>query len=132
MSALLIMIAILMVFAMMALVNVKLLGIQNLTVQVIYSSTTVGGPWYFDFVVFQRLINQSFYQEILLLPKFNDISGKVLKPKKSTSNLKKKLRPFFIFLNWDFDLDFSSFGIKKIQPLTSKKKLRPFFIFSFF
>ena len=37
MSALLIMIAILMVFAMMALVNVNLLGIQNLTVQVIYS-----------------------------------------------------------------------------------------------
>ena len=38
MSALLIMIAILMVFAMMALVNVKVLGIQNLIVQVIYSS----------------------------------------------------------------------------------------------
>ena len=37
MSALLIMIAILMVFAMMVLVNVKVLGIQNLTVQVIYS-----------------------------------------------------------------------------------------------
>ena len=36
--------------------------------------TTIGDPWYFDrAVVFQRLINQSFYQEILLLPKFNDI-----------------------------------------------------------
>ena len=52
---------------------------------------TIGGPWYFDrAVVFQRLINQSFYQEILLLQKFNDIGGKVLKPKKnSASNLKK-------------------------------------------
>ena len=37
MSALLIMIVIPMVFAMMVLVNVKVLGIQNLTVQVIYS-----------------------------------------------------------------------------------------------
>ena len=37
-----------------------------------------------------RLINQSFYQEILLLQKFNDIGGKVLKPKNnSASNLKK-------------------------------------------
>ena len=41
-------------------------------------------------VVPQRLINQSFYQEILLLQKFNDIGGKVLKAKKnSASNLKK-------------------------------------------
>ena len=37
MSALIIMIAIPMVFAMMTFVNVKVLGIQNLTVQVIYS-----------------------------------------------------------------------------------------------
>ena len=38
----------------------------------------------------QRLINQSFYQEILLLQTFNDIGGKVLKPEKnSASNLKK-------------------------------------------
>ena len=44
--------------------------------------TTIGDPWYFDrAVVFQRLINQSFYQEILLLQKFNDIGAKVLKPK---------------------------------------------------
>ena len=109
MSALLITIAILMVFAMMALVNVKVLGIQNLTVQVIYSSTTIGGPWYFDFVAFQRLINQSFYQEILLLQKVNDLLGKVLKPKKfSLQPQKNKMRPFFYFLsflNWDFDLE---------------------------
>ena len=47
----------------------------------------------------QRLIKQSLYQEIILLQKFNDISGKVLKPKKkeSASNLRKKKRPFFSF-----------------------------------
>ena len=64
--------------------------------------TTIGDPWYFDrAVVFQRLINQSFYQEILLLQKFNDIGGKVLKPKKiqppTPKKKKKKMRPFFIF-----------------------------------
>ena len=32
--------------------------------------------------MFQRLINQSIYQEMQLLQKFNDIGGKVLKPKK--------------------------------------------------
>ena len=55
--------------------------------------TTIGGPWYFDrAVVPQRLINQSLYQEILLLQKFNSISGKVLKPpKKSAFNLRKKM-----------------------------------------
>ena len=53
--------------------------------------TTIGGPWYFDrAVVFQRLINQSFYQEILLLQKFNDIGGKVLKPKKIQPPTSKK------------------------------------------
>jgi hypothetical protein len=41
-------------------------------------------------VVFQRLINQSFYQEILLLQKFNDIGGKVLKPKKIQPPTSKK------------------------------------------
>ena len=55
---------------------------------------------------------------MLLLQKFNDIGGKVLKPKKnSASTLKKKIEAvfhFFIFLNWDFDLDFRSFEIKKI------------------
>ena len=62
----------------------------------------------------QRLINQSLYHEILLLQKFNDLLGKVLKPKKiQPPTSKKKLRPFFIFLNWDFDLDFRSFEIKK-------------------
>ena len=56
-----------------------------------YNLTTIGGPWYFDrAVVFQRLINQSFYQEILLLQKFNDIGGKVLKPKKNQPPTSKK------------------------------------------
>ena len=53
--------------------------------------TTLGGPWYFDMeVVFQRLINQSFYQEILLLQKFNDIGRKVLKPKEIQPPTSKK------------------------------------------
>ena len=33
--------------------------------------------------MFQRLINRSLYQEMLLLQKFFDISGKVLKERKS-------------------------------------------------
>ena len=69
-------------------------------------------------VVTQRLINQSLYQEMLLLQKFNDILGKVLKPKKIQPPTSKKeieaVFHFFIFLNWDFDLDFRSFEIKKI------------------
>ena len=45
--------------------------------------TTIGGCWYFDRAFgLQRLMNQSLYQEILVLQKFNDIGGKVLKPKK--------------------------------------------------
>jgi hypothetical protein len=38
----------------------------------------------------QRLINQSLYQEMLLLKKFNDIGGKVLKPKKIQPPTSKK------------------------------------------
>ena len=46
----------------------------------------------------QRLTNQSLYNKILLLQKFDDIGGKVLKPKKfSLQPQKKNLRPFFIF-----------------------------------
>ena len=71
----------------------------------------------------QRLINQSLYHEILLLQKFNDILGKVLKPKKnSASNLKKKIEAvfhFFIFLNWDIDFEISHLR-KKVFILTSK------------
>ena len=69
--------------------------------------TTIGGPWYFDSaVVFQRLINQSFYQEIILLQKFIDLLGKVLKPKKkSASNLRNKCGHFLFLLNWDFNLE---------------------------
>ena len=61
--------------------------------------TTIGAAWYFGRVLVpQRLLNQSLYQEMLLLQKFNDISGKVLKSKKiQPPTLKKKLRPFFIF-----------------------------------
>ena len=51
------------------------------------------------------LKNQSLYHKILLLQKFNDISGKVLKPKRnSASNLKKneKWPHFFLRLEADF------------------------------
>ena len=69
--------------------------------------TTIGGPWYFDrAVVPQRLINQSLYQEILLLQKFNNISEKVLKPKKiSLQPQKNKCGHFLFLLNWDLDLE---------------------------
>ena len=74
--------------------------------------TTIGGPWYFGKVLLpQRLINH----EILLLQKFNDIGGKVLKPPKNQPpTSEKKLRPFFSFKcqflgdlglkNWQFSL----------------------------
>ena len=45
----------------------------------------------------QRLINQSFYQEILRLQKFNDIGGKVLKPKKIRPPTSKKA-VFYLFI----------------------------------
>ena len=46
-------------------------------------------------VVPQRLKNQSLYHEILLLQKFTDISGKVLKPKKiSLKNWELSLKVF--------------------------------------
>ena len=47
-------------------------------------------------VVPQRLINLSLYHEILLLQKFNNISGKVLKPKKFSLQPQKKTRPCMI------------------------------------
>ena len=41
---------------------------------------TIGGCWYFDRAfVLQRLKNQSLYNKILLLQKFNDTLGQVLK-----------------------------------------------------
>ena len=53
--------------------------------------TTIADPWYFDRAfAFQRLINLSLYQEMLLLQKFNDIGGKVLKPKKIQPPTSKK------------------------------------------
>ena len=39
--------------------------------------------------------NQSLHQEILPLQKFDDIRGKVLKLKKSASNLRKKIEANF-------------------------------------
>ena len=45
------------------------------------------------------LINQSLYQEILLLQKFNDISGKVVKPKKISLQPQKKNEAVFLIFN---------------------------------
>ena len=60
---------------------------------------------------------QSLYQEIILLQKFNDILGKVLKPKKKISlqPQKKKLRPFFFF-------HFLKIGISTSKFLSWEKK----------
>ena len=45
----------------------------------------------------QRVINKSLYQEILLLQRFNDIGGKVLKQKNKISlQPQKKLRLIFV------------------------------------
>ena len=53
--------------------------------------TTIAGPWYFGRVLVPlRLKNQSLYHKIVLLQKFNDISGKVLKPKKIQPPTSKK------------------------------------------
>ena len=60
----------------------------------------------------------SLYQEILLLQQFIDIGGKVLKQKKISLQPQKKIEAVFHFfssVNWDFDLDFRSFEIKKID-----------------
>ena len=57
----------------------------------LYHLTTIAGPWYFGRVLVPlRLKNQSLYHKILLLQKFNDISGKVLKPKKIQPPTSKK------------------------------------------
>ena len=59
--------------------------------------TTIAGAWYFGRVLVpQRLINLSLYHEILLLQKFNDTGGKVLKPKKISLQPQKKMRPCMI------------------------------------
>ena len=41
-------------------------------------------------IVPQRLKNQTLYHEILLLQKFKDISGKVLKSKKKSASTSEK------------------------------------------
>ena len=61
-----------------------------------YVVTNIGGLGTFGRVFsLQRLKNQSLYHEILLLQKFNDTGGKVLKPKKISLQPQKKMRPFF-------------------------------------
>ena len=52
---------------------------------------TIGACWYFERVLVPlRLKNQSLYHKILLLQKFNDKWGKVLKPKKISLQPQKK------------------------------------------
>ena len=52
---------------------------------------TIGGRWYFGRVLVPlKLKNQSLYHKILLLQKFNDTGGKVLKPKKISLHPQKK------------------------------------------
>ena len=59
--------------------------------------TTIAGPWYFGRVrVPQRLINLSLYHEILLLQKFNDTGGKVLKPKKISLQPQEKNEAVYV------------------------------------
>ena len=85
--------------------------------------TTIAGPWYFGRVLApQRLINLSLYHEILLLQKFNDILGKVLKPKKIQPLTSKKMRLFLFFNNWDFDLEISHFSFS-FSPQKCKLEL---------
>ena len=74
----------------------------------------------------QRLINQSLYQEILLLQKFNDIGGKVLKPKKiqpPTSKKKWGRFSFFHFFKLGFRPPFEVIWEKKFLFSPQKCKL---------
>ena len=64
----------------------------------------------------QRLINQSLYQEIILLQKFSDISGKVLKPKKKSASNLKKIKNGLNFFFWGWRLFF--FGFKTIPEMS--------------
>jgi hypothetical protein len=69
------------------------IGIPWLQLQTNLYLTTIGGPGLGTFGrndVPQRIINQSLYQEILLLQKFNDIGGKVLKQKNKPPTSEKK------------------------------------------
>ena len=62
-----------------------------------FNLTTIGGRWYFDRAfVPQRLKNQSLYNKILLLQKFNYTLGKVLKPKKNQPPTSEKNEAIFL------------------------------------
>ena len=54
---------------------------------------------------------------------FNDIGGKVLKPKKNQPQTsEKKTEAVFyskFFLNWDFDLEISQMGKKVFMPTSN-------------
>ena len=90
----------------------------------LYFTMSIGSHWYFDRVFgLQRLKNQSLYNKSLLLQKFTDILGKVLKPKKNPPpTSEKKMRLFFIFkyqIFWDFGLENWQHSLKVFLP-TSK------------
>ena len=67
--------------------------------------TTIGGP--------QRLINQSLYQEILLLQKFNDILGKVLKPKRNQPPTSEKNEAVFYLFFFKLGFRPRNFSVEK-------------------
>ena len=52
----------------------------------LHNLTTIGGPWYFWY----GSCPSKAHKPVTLSGNPNDISGKVLKPKKSASNLRKK------------------------------------------
>ena len=60
-------------------------NLNNLLVYKSYSPNLIS-----NYYSSSRLINQSLYQEMLLLQKFNDIGGKILKPKKIQPPTSKK------------------------------------------
>ena len=63
--------------------------------------------------MFQRLINQSLYQEILLLQKFNAISGKVLKPQKNQPPTSENETVFIFCLFFELGFQPRNFSVEK-------------------
>ena len=66
----------------------------------------------------QRLLNQSLYQEMLLLQKFNDISGKVLKPKKISLQPQKTAH---VRMSVDLKKKRSKYHDRKFSTISIKK-----------
>ena len=90
----------------------------------------------------QRLINQSLYQEILLLQKFDNISGKVLRPKKISLQPQKRKWGRFLFiyfLNCDFNLEISQLrkkgfhaNLKNVNQNSVRQRVQKFWFICLF